>query len=114
MSITFETIADDPALFLFALQNEAAHFQPMTRESFHRSIFLDDRIVRGPGQGFALPLGEVRGQQWPDPASRPIGLIFHVAQCSFWRFQHDGAHITICTTRPLDDKDGTRSKFRIS
>ncbi|MES2121018.1 MAG: hypothetical protein V4513_10645 [Pseudomonadota bacterium] len=81
MSITFETISDDPALFLFALQNEAAHFQPMTRDSFHRSIFLDDRIVRAPGQGFALPFAEVRGQQWPDPASRPIGLIFHVAQC---------------------------------
>lgn len=81
MSITFDDIANDPALYLLALQNEAAHFQPMSRESFYRSIFLDDRIVRAPGQGFSLPFAEVRGQQWPDPASRPIGLIFHVAQC---------------------------------
>lgn len=81
MSITFETICDDPALYLFALQHEAAHFQPMTRDSFRRSIFLDDRIVRGPGQGFSLPFAEVRGQPWPDPAKRPVGLIFHVAQC---------------------------------
>src|SRR6476659_8924630 len=81
MSITFEAIADDPRLYLFALQGEAAHFQPMTPETFRRSIFLDGRIVRAPGQGFSLPFSEVRGQAWPDPALRPINMIFHIAQC---------------------------------
>ena len=81
MSTSFETIADDPALYLLTLQNEAAHFQPMTRETFRRSIFLDDRIVRAPGQGFAVPFADVRGHDWPEPATRPVGLIFHVAQC---------------------------------
>ena len=81
MSITFETIANDPALFLFALQSETAHFQPMTRETFRRSIFLDDRIVRAAGQAFAVPFADVRGHDWPEPSKRPVGLIFHVAQC---------------------------------
>lgn len=81
MSISSETIANDPALYLLALQGEAAHFQPMTRETFQRSIFLDDRIVRASGQGFAVPFAEVRGHDWPEPAKRPVGLIFHVAQC---------------------------------
>lgn len=81
MTITFETIAEDPGQYLLALQNEAAHFQPMTRETFARSIFLDDRIVRAPGQGFSVPFADIRGREWPDPATRSVNLIFHVAQC---------------------------------
>lgn len=81
MSITFETIAEHPGLYLLALQNDAAHFQPMTRDSFHRSIFLDDRIVRAPGQSFSVPFADIRSREWPDPATRPVKLIFHVAQC---------------------------------
>ena len=81
MSISFEAIANDPGLYLLALQREAAHFQPMTRETFRRSIFLDDRIVRAPGEGFAVPFADVRAHDWPEPAKRPVCVIFHVAQC---------------------------------
>ncbi|MEO7276606.1 MAG: hypothetical protein ABIW33_01120 [Sphingomicrobium sp.] len=81
MNVTFEMIANDPALYLFALQGDMAHFQQMTRETFRRSIFLDDRIVRAGGQGFSVPFNEIRAADWPEPANRPVQFIFHVAQC---------------------------------
>lgn len=82
MSISHETIAEDPSLYLFDVQNDVALFQPMTREGFARSIFLDNRIVRG-GRGLVqMPLQPVMADYRGPPAKeRPIGLIFHVAQC---------------------------------
>ena len=82
MSSILEAIAEDPGLYLMDLQGDDLRLQTMTREAFHRSIFLDERIVHGGRQGFRAPLDAVLdGYAGPPPAERPIALIFHVAQC---------------------------------
>ena len=84
MNITLPSLADDPALYLCAFDLAAgiAQIQPMDRTRFHRSIFLDGRIERGGVQGIRAPLdGLLQGYRGPAPADRPLGFIFHVAQC---------------------------------
>jgi len=81
MSISLEAIAEDPALYLFNLRDSSAYFQTMTRAAFHRSIFLDDRIVRAGPPSFEVPLDALLQHDWPSAATRPVQLIFHVAQC---------------------------------
>jgi hypothetical protein len=81
MSISLEAIADDPALYLLNLRDSAAYFQTMSRDSFHRSIFLDDRIVRAGQPSFEAPLDTLLGNEWPATTTRPVRLIYHVAQC---------------------------------
>lgn len=82
MSITIEQIANDPALFLAGFAEGHALLQEMNRERFARSIFLDQRMVRGDGKMIRVPLDALL-DAWPGPppAERPIGFIFHVAQC---------------------------------
>lgn len=82
MTITFEAIAKDPGLFFFAVDGQDALIQTMTRENFHRSIFLDQRIKRGDNQLIRLPLDTLlSGYNGPPATERPCGYIFHVAQC---------------------------------
>lgn len=54
----------------------------MTRESFARSIFLDDRIHHGGRQALRVPLDPLlAAHAGPVSAERSFGVIFHVAQC---------------------------------
>jgi len=82
MAITLQDLTDDPALYLYEFDKDAAIFQPMTRDAFERSIFLDGRIKHGKRQSLRVPLSQLL-QAWagPAPAERRIGWIFHVAQC---------------------------------
>jgi hypothetical protein len=81
VTISVQDLAEDPSLFLLALEPRAAHFQRMSRDEFHRSIFLDKRIAGAAESRFQVPIDIIRHQQWPEPSSRPVGLIFHVAHC---------------------------------
>lgn len=82
MAITLQDLVDDPALFLWEFDRDAAIFQTMTREAFHRSIFLDGRIRRDERPNFRVPLESLL-PAWRDVGRplRRIGWIFHVAQC---------------------------------
>jgi hypothetical protein len=72
-----------PELHLLELAPGKASFVPMSRESYHRSIFTDrGRIVTAGGQGWDVPLGgllqefEARGEP-----PRPVRYVFHMAHC---------------------------------
>ncbi len=68
MQLDVATIFDDPRLMFFGFEGEYARFVPMTRESFARSIFCDQRIQPADQQSFRVPL---------DP------LLAHVVEAGF-------------------------------
>lgn len=82
MATDLRALTDDPALFLHEIDGGKAVFQEMTRDLFEKSIFLDGRIRHDRRPNFAVPLDQLL-QAWrgPAPDQRPIGWIFHVAQC---------------------------------
>ena len=82
MTVTLQALLDDPSLFLFEFDGDTAVFQTMTRDAFHRSIFLDARIKHGDRPKVRVPLDMlVNASAKLEPAERRIGWIFHVAQC---------------------------------
>ena len=82
MAITPQALFADPALFLYELDDSFAIFQPMTRRDIARSIFLDGRIRHGNRKSFRVPIPQL-GEAYRQvaPPRRPLGWIFHVAQC---------------------------------
>lgn len=82
MAIDLRALTDDPALFLHEIDGGKAIFQEMTRDLFEKSIFLDGRIRHDRRPNYAVPLEQLlQGWRGPAPDHRPIGWIFHVAQC---------------------------------
>ena len=82
MAITLETLASDPAIYLYEFDGGDAVIQQMDRNLFHKSIFLDARIRHGDLPRGRVPLkGLLEKYAGPPLAERPIGWIFHVAQC---------------------------------
>lgn len=84
MNITLPALVDDPSLYLFSFDfdRETAQILQMDRAAFHRSIFLDGRIERGKGAPAQVALDALlTNYVGPDAAGRPVGFIFHVAQC---------------------------------
>lgn len=82
MAVTLNDLLEDPALLLWELDGETAVFQTMSRETVHLSIFLDARIRREAGPTVRVPLNAlVEAARSAQLAPRPIGWIFHVAQC---------------------------------
>lgn len=84
MSITLPALVDDPALYLFAFDfdQDVAQVLAMDRSALHRSIFLDGRIERSKAQihRISLPV-MLDAYKGPPLSERPVGMIFHVAQC---------------------------------
>ena len=66
-----------PDRYLFAFEADAAVFLEMDRDSYSRSIFLDDRIQPSSETPIHVPISAL-SPPGPTPAS---GWIFHVAHC---------------------------------
>jgi hypothetical protein len=83
MEVTKATIQDAPELYLHSIDGEHLVLLTMGRADFENSIFLDQRIKPPRDtQKLRLPLEPViEHYDGPSPADRPIGWIFHVAQC---------------------------------
>lgn len=78
MPITLDDLYATPDHYLHSFDGDSAIFVPMSREAYHRSIFLDGRIAPA-GQGsMRLPVAAVAPGVRP---AQPIGWIFHVAHC---------------------------------
>lgn len=84
MSITLPALVDDPSLYPFAFDfdQDVAQILSMDRAALHRSIFLDGRIDRTKAaiHRISLPV-MLDAYTGPPLAERPVGMIFHVAQC---------------------------------
>ena len=84
MSITLPALVDDPSLYLFAFDFDLdlAQVLTMDRNALNRSIFLDGRIERSKAKmdRISLPV-MLDAYTGPPLAQRPVGMIFHVAQC---------------------------------
>lgn len=83
MEVSKATIENAPELYLHSIDGDHFLLLPMERSDFERSIFLDHRIRNAPqSQVFRVPVDPVvEYYDGPAPARRPIGWIFHVAQC---------------------------------
>jgi hypothetical protein len=80
MDLTIETVFESPDHHLFCFDGDQAIFQPMDRQAYRRSIFLDRRIKPAGGQAFALPLDGLTALA--ERRTVPVtGWIFHVAHC---------------------------------
>lgn len=77
MSLTLEDLFASPDHYLHSFEGDAALFMPMDRDAYHRSIFLDGRILPAANRTMKVPVGALPAA--PAPAS--IGWIFHVAHC---------------------------------
>lgn len=71
---------DTPDLHFFAFEGDRALFRRMDRSHYHRSIFLDGRILASDDATLSLPLDELLARM-ADAPKRPVGWIFHIAHC---------------------------------
>jgi hypothetical protein len=62
-------------------QRQAIVFAQMSRESFRRSTFLDERLVRGGSASFSAGLAELSPNFTTEQAKRPSHYILHGAFC---------------------------------
>src|SRR5690349_21073853 len=78
MSLTLDDLFASPDHYLHSFDGDAAVFVPMDRAAYHRSIFLDHRILPSANGSMRVPVAALTG------TARPIartGWIFHVAHC---------------------------------
>lgn len=80
MDLTIETIFGSPDHHLFCFEGGQAIFQPMDRDSYRRSIFLDRRMQAARGQAFAFSADALAAHAARVAVPR-TGWIFHVAHC---------------------------------
>jgi hypothetical protein len=79
-----ETLASSPELFLRDIDpgRNAAILTPMSEDSYRRSSFLDNRIVREGDKDIVLPAGAlIRILKDSDEPPGTINYIFHVGHC---------------------------------
>lgn len=82
MSTILEQLLFDPARYLSAFDGDHVAFRAMDRESYARSIFLDDRIVATDDITTRVPIGPLlAGVKQVGRAAQPLNFIFHVAHC---------------------------------
>ncbi|WP_150124949.1 hypothetical protein [Tsuneonella mangrovi] len=86
MAFTAQELLTDPGLFLLEFDETSAHILQMTRDNFHRSIFLDGRIRHKAQGAMRVPLDQlvqlVGNATFDTNHGRAAtGWIFHVAQC---------------------------------
>jgi hypothetical protein len=56
MQLDLATLFNDPRRMFLSFEGDFAHFVPMTRESYERSIFADSRVQLAPGTPIRVPL----------------------------------------------------------
>ena len=81
MQFDVATIFDDPGLMFFGFEGEYVRFVRMTRESFERSIFCDQRLQSADRQSFRVPLDPLLAYLAETGFKPPrIRFIHHFAQ----------------------------------
>ncbi|PZU07511.1 hypothetical protein [Sphingomonas sp.] len=78
MALTIDDLFVSPDHYLHSFDGDAARFVPMDRGAYHRSIFLDGRIVPAAEGEMRVPIAALPAAP---PAPRRIGWIFHIAHC---------------------------------
>ena len=78
MPLTLDELFTSPAHYLHSFDGDDAVFVRMDRESYRRSIFLDDRIQPAAGGAMRLPVSHLPADFGPP---QPIAWIFHMAHC---------------------------------
>src|SRR4029450_8443211 len=74
-------IFNEPRLMLLGFDGDFVEFVPMTRESYHQSIFLDDRVQAAPGPILPLPLDPLLAHLEATRLAPPrLRFIHHFAQ----------------------------------
>ena len=76
--MTLDDLFASPGHYLHSFEDGQAVFVPMDRAAYHRSIFLDRRILPASDQSMALPLASLAARV---PAAQPTAWIFHMAHC---------------------------------
>lgn len=81
MRIDVTSIFDDPQLMFFGFEGDHARFVPMTRETYSRSIFFDQRISAADPRVFRVPLKPLLAHL-ADTGFKPprLKFIHHMAQ----------------------------------
>lgn len=77
MSLTIAGLLASPHHYLHRFDADQAVFVPMDRAAYHRSIFLDARIMPAAPQEMRVPVTMLRDA----PAAPSTAWIFHVAHC---------------------------------
>ncbi|HET9397378.1 MAG TPA: hypothetical protein VFO45_01015 [Sphingomicrobium sp.] len=81
MQLDLVTLFSDPRLMLLGFDGDFARFVPMTRDSYERSIFADNRVQPAPGQAVRFPLDPLLDHLDKTGFKAPkINFIHHFAQ----------------------------------
>jgi hypothetical protein len=81
MQLDVASIFDDSHVMFFGFEGEYARFVPMTRESYMRSIFFDQRIQPANQQSFRVPIDPLMAHLATTGFTPPrIRFIHHFAQ----------------------------------
>lgn len=82
-NITADDLFINPDFYFLGIDGGQAVFAPMDRQSYHRSIFFDQRISAAPGPMVRAPLSAIlqnmADRDMGEP--KPICWILHVAHC---------------------------------
>lgn len=78
MALTIDDLLASPDHYLHSFDGDAAIFVPMDRAAYHRSIFLDGRILPAMEGEMRLPLAALPASP---PGPQRMSWIFHVAHC---------------------------------
>jgi hypothetical protein len=79
MRLTLDELFNSPDHYLHSFEDGVAIFVPMDRAAYHRSIFLDRRIVPAAPGSMRVPVTMLAGHEVGKLA--PVRWIFHVAHC---------------------------------
>jgi hypothetical protein len=81
MQLDLATLFNDPRIMLLGFDGDFAQFVPMTRDSYERSIFADNRVQPAAGSGFRVPLDPLLDHLDKNGFEAPkIKFIHHFAQ----------------------------------
>jgi hypothetical protein len=100
MTPELKDLLTSPDQYLHSLQADAAILMPMSRDAYHRSIFLDGRISPAANRPMPVPVQRLAGTV---PPQLPMGWIFHVAHCGSTLLARalDQLHTNLVLREPL-------------
>lgn len=89
MPTILESLLYDPDRYLAAFDGDHVAFRSMTRDSFARSIFLDDRIAASDEITTRVPIEPlIAGVRALGAPALPLRFVFHVAHCGSTLLAH--------------------------
>ena len=100
MTSELKDLLASPDHYFHSFRADMAILMPMSREAYHRSIFLDGRISPAANSQTLLPVQRLAGAV---PPRLPISWIFHVAHCGSTLLARalDQLHTNLLIREPL-------------